>query len=105
MTDIHHPGVLVTVRFKSSLNPDEVKKRYEDRLPEFRAVPGILQKYYIYDPANEEWGGFYLFDSQASVDAYLSSDLRRSIADAYQIVGSPRLETADVVGVLRPERP
>lgn len=99
-----HPEVLVVVRFKSSLTPDEVERRYKERIPEFQALPGLLQKYYLYDPSTEEWGGFYLWDSQASLDEYTASDLRKSIAETYQVIGAPRIDTLPVVDVLRPER-
>ena len=54
-----HPGILLLVRFKSSLPAEELKKRYSERMPLFRDLPGLLQKYYVYDSATEEWGGFY----------------------------------------------
>ena len=99
-----NPGVLLIVRFKTSLSPDELEKRYKERLPDFRALPGLLQKYYLHDPSSDEWGGFYVWDSQASLDEYLVSDLRKSIPETYQIVGAPRIETATVFDILRPER-
>jgi hypothetical protein len=104
MVDNTHPKVLLIVRFKSSLTPDELERRYKERLPEFRALRGLVQKYYLYDPSSDEWGGFYLWDSQASLDKYVASDLRKSIPEAYQVVGAPRVETATVVDILRPER-
>lgn len=104
MTSVKHPQVMVIVRFKSSLPAEEVQRRYEERMPEFRALPGLLQKYYIHNPSSGEWGGVYLWDSQASLDAYLASDLRKSIPETYQIVGEPRVDVIDVVEPLRPER-
>jgi hypothetical protein len=102
MTSGAHPKVLLIVRFKSSLPPDELERRYKKRLPEFRALPGLIQKYYLYDPLSDEWGGLYLWDSQESLDEYMASDLRKSIPETYQIVESPRLETITVVETLRP---
>jgi hypothetical protein len=103
MVDIKHPGVLLIVRFKTSLAPEELERRYKARLPEFRELPGLLQKYYLYDPSSEEWGGLYLWDSQSSLDEYMASDLRKSIPETYQIVGAPRIETSTVIDILRSE--
>ena len=94
--------VLFIVRFKTSLPPDELEKRYKKRLPEFRALPGLVQKYYLHDPSSDEWGGFYLWDSQESLNEYMASDLRKSIPETYQIVGTPRIETTTVIDILRP---
>jgi hypothetical protein len=102
MTHNPNPKVLVIVRFKSSLTPDELERRYKERLPQFQALPGLLQKYYLYDPASDEWGGLYLWDSQESLEKYMTSDLRKSIPEVYQIVGAPQIETVNVIDVLRP---
>ncbi len=94
-------GILFIVRFKSSLSPEELKKRYTERMPLFRAIPGLLQKYYIHDPVSEEWGGVYLWDSKESLEQYKASDLRKSIAETYQITGTPRIEISYVIDTLR----
>jgi hypothetical protein len=103
MTERSGPGILLSIRFKSSLDPDELKKRYRERMPAFRALPGLLQKYYVHDPSTEEWGGIYLWDSQTSLDEYLASDLRKSIPETYGIVGAPRVERLGVIELLRPD--
>ena len=102
MVSSNRPGVLLIVRFKSSLPPDELEKRYKERRPEFQALPGLLQKYYLHDPSSDEWGGLYLWDSQESLDEFMASDLRESIPETYQFVGKPRIETPTVIDTLRP---
>jgi heme-degrading monooxygenase HmoA len=94
-------GVLLLVRFRSALAEEELVRRYQARLPEFRALPGLLQKYYVYDPSTKEWGGFYHWESREALQAYLASDLRRSIPGTYEIIGEPRVETLEVVHILR----
>ena len=98
-----HPGILLVVRFKSALPVEELTKRYQERMPLFRDIPGLLQKYYIQDPMTGEWGGVYLWDSVASLENYKASDLRKSIPEVYGIIGTPRIEVAKVIDVLRPE--
>jgi heme-degrading monooxygenase HmoA len=102
MVSDKHPAVLLIVRCKSSLAPDELERRYKARLPDFRALPGLLQKYYVHDPSTNELGGVYLWDSQKSLDEFMASDLRKSIPETYQIVGTPRFETITVFDILRP---
>lgn len=101
MTEKRRPGILMVVKFKSSLSNEELEKRYKERIPQFEAFPGLVQKYYIHDPATDEWGGAYVWDSQASLDEYLASDLRKSIPDVYEIVGAPRIEISKVEYTLR----
>ena len=101
MVDTSAAKIVTVVRFRSRLATDELKRRYTERMPQFRDVQGLLQKYYIYDESSSEWGGIYVWDSEASAKAYLESDLRKSIADVYEIDGTPRIEKLGVVDVLR----
>jgi len=101
MTERAHPRVILLVRFKSSLSREELETRYRARMPEFRAVPGLLQKHYLHDPSSDEWAGLYLWDSPESLEAFLESDLRKSIAETYQLSEAPRIEALHVVDTLR----
>jgi len=93
--------MVLLVKFRSSLPLDEVKKIVDERAPEFRALAGLRQKYYLRDAATGEYAGLYLWDSAADLAAYRDSELRASIAAAYQTVGEPRIEVFEVVKALR----
>jgi len=71
---------------------------------EFRALAGLQQKYYLQDPATGEIAGLYLWESQEALSAYRESELRASIAEAYQAEGEPRVEVYRVVKTLRDDR-
>ena len=98
------PEFTLHVRFRSKLPFDEVMKIVEERAPEFRALAGLQQKYYLQDPATGEIGGLYLWESQEALTAYRESELRASIAKAYQAEGEPRVEVYRVVKTLRDDR-
>jgi hypothetical protein len=76
-------------------------KIVEERAPEFRALEGLQQKYYLQDPATGEIAGLYLWESPEALDAYRQSELRATIAEAYQAEGQPRVEVYTVVKTLR----
>lgn len=97
------PTVMLIVRgLKSNLPREELERRYKERLPRFREVPGLVQKYYAYDDATKEWAGIYLWDSEESLAAYLESDLKKTIPAAYELTGPPKVERFPIVDVLRP---
>lgn len=98
---MNEPVLALLVRFKSRLTLDEVKTVVEDRAPEFRALAGLQQKYYLQDAATGEYAGLYLWDSPEAVAAYRESELRASIAEAYQAEGEPRVELYRVFKTLR----
>jgi len=89
------------VRFRSSLPFDEVMRVAEQRAPEFRALEGLLQKYYLEDAESGEIAGLYLWDSPESLAAYRGSELRASIAAKYQVEGGLRVEEFRVAMPLR----
>ena len=96
------PTVMLIVRgLKSKLSHDELERRLKERMPQFREVPGLLQKYYSHDPSTEEWAGIYLWESEEAVAAYLESDLRKTISSAYELTEPPRVERFPIVDVLR----
>ena len=49
--------LLLIVRLKTSLTEDEMLKIAHEREPEFAAIPGIIQKYYIKTGHPGEFGG------------------------------------------------
>jgi heme-degrading monooxygenase HmoA len=99
------PRLAVTVKFKSRYDADEIRRRYPRRMHHFRALPGLVQKYYLHDAEADEWAGIYLWDSAEAMQDYLSSDLRASIPEAYGVVGTPRVESFEVIDVLRASAP
>ena len=72
------------VRITTRLAHEEVRQIMEERAPRFRKVPGLLQKYYGYEPSSEAFCGCYIFDSEESRQAFRQSELARSIPAAYE---------------------
>ena len=51
---MNQPAAVLLVRFKTSLTEDEVMNVANERAPEFRALKGLQQKYYLRDAATGE---------------------------------------------------
>lgn len=94
-------ALIMSVRFRSALTFTELMDIAKERADAFRALPGLLQKYYVENPVSGEVGGIYVWDSQASLDEYRTSDLRTSIGAAYQVIGTPTVEVLRVAMPLR----
>jgi heme-degrading monooxygenase HmoA len=99
-----NPEFTLHVRFRSKLTLDQVMKIMDERLPEFRALEGLQQKYYLQDAATGEFAGLYLWESKEALTDYRDSELRASIAKAYQAEGEPRVEIYRVIKTLRGDR-
>lgn len=95
------PAIVLLVKFKSPLSLDEIREVASSRIDQFRALGGLVQKYYLRDKATGEVAGLYLWDSAESLGEYQKSELRRTIAAAYQAQGEPRIEVYDILEILR----
>jgi len=93
--------IIRLVKFRSALSDSAVLKLYDQRAPQYRKLPGLLQKYYIKDQQTGEHGAVYLWDSIQSMEECQQSNLSRSIPETYKIIGQPRIEILDVVYTLR----
>jgi hypothetical protein len=76
--------VIHFVRIKTPLAQEEVRRIMEERAPRFREVPGLLQKYYGYEPSSGAFCGCYIFDSEEARQAFAQSELARTIPAAYE---------------------
>lgn len=97
------PAFVLFVRFKSSLSLEEVEEVVNERIQEFRALDGLQQKYYLQDSVTGEYAGLYLWRGPEGLGAFGDSELRATIAKAYQVEGEPRVEVYRVMKVLRDE--
>jgi heme-degrading monooxygenase HmoA len=98
---MNQPSIILLVKFKSLLSLEEVMKVVDSRIDEFRALKGLQQKYYLQEPATKEYAGLYLWESKDDFFAYRDSELRATIAKAYQTVGEPHIEVFNVLKFLR----
>ena len=89
------------VQFETALTEEEVVAVANARLPQFRAIPGLVQKYYLADTEPGYFGGFYLWRSIDDVQQYRESELAATIASAYEGIGAPEVRVFEIVMPLR----
>ncbi|MCG6882413.1 MAG: hypothetical protein LJE62_01520 [Silicimonas sp.] len=89
------------VKFETTLTLDEVEAVANERLPQFQAIPGLVQKYYLKLDKPNHYGGFYIWRSKEDLVAFRASDLAKTIPAAYKVVGAPDVEVHDVLFPLR----
>lgn len=93
--------IIQIVRFKSGLSEADVIKTYESRAPRYRALKGLIQKYYLKFPETGEHGAVYLWESEAALKEFRESELGRTISTAYQVQGTPDIRIGELVMALR----
>jgi len=93
--------ILQFVKLKSALAEELLLAKAKERAPEFEAIPGLLQKYYVKIDNQGNYGGVYIWDSQESLLKFKDSDLAKSIPAAYQVIEAPAIEIMDILFQLR----
>ena len=93
--------IILSIKFKSALSDSDVERIMKERAPRFRALPGLVQKYYGREQDTGEFTGIYVWDSEESLREYRKSELARTVPQAYQAQGQPRIEVFEVPLVLR----
>ncbi len=92
---------ILTVKFATTLSEEEVLATAHERADQFRALPGLVQKYYVKLAEPDHYGGVYIWDSLESMQSYRESELAATIASAYKVVGKPQIEVLESVLQLR----
>lgn len=93
--------IIFSVKFKSKLSSDDIVRVMEERADRFRAIPGLIQKFYGFEKDSDEVTGIYLWDSEQSLREFRETELAKTIPEAYQMDGQARFEVFEVPYVLR----
>ena len=67
--------MILQINFNLNVPVAEYQKMADSVAHAFLEVPGLTWKIWLLNPAAQEAGGIYCFDSQASLDAYLNGPL------------------------------
>jgi heme-degrading monooxygenase HmoA len=93
--------IIQKITFITELTEEEVLKVAHERADDFRALPGLIQKYYFKTAGPNQYGGLYIWGSEDQMAKYRASDLAKSIPTAYKVKGMPEIETLDILFELR----
>ena len=93
--------IIQFVKFKSGLSDAEVQHVMKERAPQFRSLPGLVQKYYGHEKQTGEFTGIYFWDSEQSMREFQQTELARTIPVAYKVASPPRTEFFEVMFPLR----
>jgi heme-degrading monooxygenase HmoA len=93
--------IIQIVKARTELTEEEFFRIAKEREPQFKSIPGLIQKYYIKTKTPGEYGGVYIWDSMESLNKFKESDLAATIGEAYRTIEPPSVEIADILFELR----
>lgn len=95
--------IIQFVQFETALTEEEVLAVAHERAPQFRAISGLVQKFYLKLNKPNHFGGFYIWESPEAMMAFKESDLAKTIPAAYRVVGAPDIDIHEMLFPLREE--
>lgn len=99
---IHKDEMVVQIiKINSELPEEQLFKTAKERAENFKALPGLLQKYYTRRGKPGQYCGVYVWDSKESMLKFKESELASTIASAYKATGAPDVEVSEVLFQLR----
>jgi len=93
--------IMQRVTFRSTLSQDDLWKVAREREPEYRKVPGLLQKFYVQCTEPDTYCGVLLWDSMDALAAFGETTLSKTIGQAYHVDGAPDIALGEVRIMLR----
>ncbi len=93
--------IMQMIKFKTEVTEEDVLQIAHERAEDFRALPGLIQKYYFKTAEPNQYGGLYMWKSEDQMAKYRASDLAKSIPAAYKVKDMPEIETLDILFELR----
>jgi len=93
--------IMQRVKFRSTMNRNDLWAKGREREPEYRKVPGLLQKFYIEYNEPNTFGGVLIWESMEALAAFRETTLAKTIGSAYQVDGAPEIEVGKVEIMLR----
>lgn len=78
--------VILKVQFKSKLPDQKLAALSEEEKPILTEVPGMICKYYHFNPETGYLGAVYHFENETVADAYLHSPVIRNLEYRYGVV-------------------
>ncbi|TCP23772.1 putative monooxygenase ydhR [Scopulibacillus darangshiensis] len=91
---------ILSMRFKSNKSPEELEQLSEEGFSKFRALKGLIEKYYIKNEETGEVGGIYLWENEKDLMEYIEGPIVKSLPERFGLEKPPSLEILDVTYTL-----
>ena len=77
---------VLSVKFKTTFSSEKLNTVIQEDLEAFRAIPGLIQKYYLLEESTGAISGVYLFETESDRATFWRSDLAKNIPTRYGVI-------------------
>ncbi|GAC1654576.1 MAG: hypothetical protein NVS9B12_05190 [Vulcanimicrobiaceae bacterium] len=91
--------IACTIRyiFPQETDWEATRKLLRERALLYAGMPGLISKAFLLDPQSGEYGGNYVWESRAALDAFLASEM---FAGARARFGEPQIRIHEIAAYL-----
>lgn len=75
--------VIVNFPTQDGATIESMADAFNSTAPHYEGLPGLIRKYYLFDPKTAIGGGVYLWESRAQAEAFYDDEWRKRIVEKY----------------------
>lgn len=72
---------ILIINFNADSSPEEFDELVQQDAPIFAEIPGLTHKHFIFNHETKTYGGIYMFESKAAMEAYMAGDIYKSVIE------------------------
>ena len=72
---------ILVINFTADATPEQFDALAHEDAPIFAGIEGLVHKHFIYNHQEKTYGGVYMFENKAALDAYMSGDIYKSVLE------------------------
>ena len=76
-------AVIVSYKLADSLSKEKVRRYYQEASPKYRAMPGLIRKYFLIADQGQQAGSVYLWETREQAYAFHNEAWREFIHGKY----------------------
>jgi hypothetical protein len=77
--------VIVNFPTPDAATLDSITKAFSSTTPRYEGLPGLIRKYYLFDPEAGVGGGVYLWENRAQAEAFYDDGWRARLTEKYGV--------------------
>jgi len=79
---------ILVINFTADTTPEQFDNLVKADAPVFAEIDGLIHKNFIFNHEEKTYGGVYMFESKATLKAYMAGDIFKSVVSDVSAYGS-----------------
>ena len=72
---------ILVINFTADTTPEQFNILVKADAPVFAEIDGLIHKNFVFNHEEKTYGGVYMFESKATLKAYMASDIFKSVVE------------------------